>query len=282
MANRDRLIDAFIMKTWFLNRRMPRRWAFTLIELLVVIAIIAILAALLLPALSRAKQSAQITKCGSNLHQIGLGLKMYLHDNLDRFPPFDTTQSGESGPPYVCAITLGGKDPAPALTSAAPPAAKRHLAKYVSAAESFRCPADKGIEMPNFTFQSTAYETAGCSYRLNGMLWPDYTASLAQDRSYNLCGKKENWVPSPTRFIMMHELAGYPWNDQFVHWHGAGGKRKMISASNLKNDPQRFISPTLFVDGHVQRCDFTRAFKSIPNRPMEATKDWVWYKARNE
>ena len=89
-------------------------------------------------------------------------------------------------------------------------------------------------------------------------------------------------MPSPTRFIMMHELAGYPWNDQFVHWHGAAGKSKMIPASNLKNDPQRFISPTLFVDGHVQRCDFTRAFKNNPNRPMEATKDWVWYKTRNQ
>jgi len=61
-----------------------------------------------------------------------------------------------------------------------------------------------------------------------------------------------------------------------------GGKCKMISASNLKNGPQRFISPTLFVDGHVQRCDLTRAFKNNPNRPMEATKDWVWYKARNQ
>jgi hypothetical protein len=49
-----------------------------------------------------------------------------------------------------------------------------------------------------------------------------------------------------------------------------------------KNDPQHYISPTLFVDGHVQRCDITRAFNNNPNRPMEETKDWVWYKARNQ
>ncbi len=116
---------------------------FTLIELLVVIAIIGILAGILLPVLSRARESARRTQCASNVKQIGMGLIMYANENSEAFPVSTTAPV--------------------AMTSL-----KLLFPNYVSDPRMFNCPSDTSVTAAtNADMNDTtgdAFDKDECSY----------------------------------------------------------------------------------------------------------------------
>jgi prepilin-type N-terminal cleavage/methylation domain-containing protein len=259
---------------------LERKPAFTLIELLVVIAIISILASMLLPAMMRSKQKATITQCLSNLRQIGQGIQMYLHDNEDAFPIFN---------PFV----IGGRDPRSDIRYW-PAASKRPLYPYLKNFELFHCPADRGTLVvartePTLLLKPRHWDLIGCSYLYNSqpsafsLRFPPPTEGDVLDRH------RISWVPNPSLFILTYEPPAavigpirldHAWMNQFQHWHYCSAPIDWtdVPQTRLSSDPYKFISPIGFVDGHVAVHDFTRTIRADPTYPMEATKDWIWYK----
>jgi prepilin-type N-terminal cleavage/methylation domain-containing protein len=114
-----------------MNRRAHRsigrsNAAFTLIELLVVIAIIAILAAMLLPALAKAKQKAYQANCTSNLKQFSYAISMYTGDNRNHLP----------GPAWT-GIYFTYRDDAPSLEAGDPRAANKYNGSLVASLTAY-------------------------------------------------------------------------------------------------------------------------------------------------
>jgi prepilin-type processing-associated H-X9-DG protein len=153
--------------------------------------------------------------------------------------------------------------------------------------EVYRCPSDKGqriLPCRRPPLKPSNWSTIGCSYQYNAgaltLLSGGGFRLTPEDAAQGIARKPEDWVGEPERYILVHEpparLYGCPeTGPEWYQWHHARGASDF---SDPAPAPSQFLSPVLFVDGHVATYNFSRALKEDPYYPYEATKDWVWYK----
>jgi prepilin-type N-terminal cleavage/methylation domain-containing protein len=230
-----------------------KRGAFTLIELLVVVAVIAILAALIFPAMARAKGAANKTTCINNLRQISAALLMYAGDHADaiRSVPADYHiyySYKDSIQPYLSRKGSNTNDPL-----------------FVCPADDFRCqlPAIQDFFQPDAMAGNGFYRqkiTYHSSYIFNG--------AAAKSKETRAAEKPFSSVQQPSRLALVCEISGAIG----LSGHDRKESRQFNNAKNVMS----------FVDGHVSFVrvywDRNSGWEGMPiNYDPPGGYDYKWF-----
>jgi len=221
------------------NRQSKIGIAFTLIELLIVIAIIAILAAMLLPALSKAKEMAKISACGGNLKQLGLSANLYAGDYNDYLPCLQfILYPGSTG--YWNQLLL-----------------------QYSSSGIFKCPSLRGPNNTDYGWNYAGWSggggTAGEEWGL-GFQYPNISTS--QRLGPALLSK----IQDPENLFMVGDRRNLN-DDGTVGYLGPGNDIGFISVTHGKT------LNICYVDGHVTNLRLSYVFSTAAKSSWTRAKD---------